>query len=57
MEFRIVGNKSREIRPRKKVDIEVLKVTNCSLKSFKICFLYFKKCYKNTSFVKQEIKT
>ena len=33
MEFRIEGNKSRECSTAEKVDIEVLKATNRSLKS------------------------
>ena len=33
MEFRIKGNKSKEYSNAEKVDIEVLKATNCSLKS------------------------
>ena len=35
VEFRIEGNISREYSTAEKVDIEVLKATNCSLKSFK----------------------
>ena len=33
MEFRIEGNKSREYSTAEKADIEVLKATNCSLKT------------------------